>query len=304
MPHAIATHLLRPGAMSPAETAAVAFLARYQNPRTHELYRRYLGEWYEWCRIQGLDPLADVERVHVELYIRHLSLSRQMSSSTVNTAMTPVRGLYRLAASDGTIPRDPSAYARLPKIHHRSEAPFDRDDMRRFLRAAAETSPRHHALASLLSMMGLRISEACALDIPDVHRIEQGYRVLRFVRKGGREVVAPIPYQAIPILEAATVGRHTGPLLTTLDGTRRLTRHAGAGLVQTIAKRAGFDRRLHPHLLRKAAVTLILDSGGTLAEAQDFADHADPRTTQRHYDLNRSRLSGHGSHLVASRIAA
>jgi site-specific recombinase XerD len=43
--------------------------------------------------------------------------------SSVNTMMHAVRGYFRFAHIDGTIPADPAVYARLPKVHRDSHAP-------------------------------------------------------------------------------------------------------------------------------------------------------------------------------------
>lgn len=49
------------------------------------------------------------------------------------------------------------------------------------------------------------------------------------------------------------------------------------------------------------AITELLDTtNGDLRRAQDFAGHADPRTTRRH-DRNRNQLDGHGAYLLAGR---
>lgn len=300
MAHVIAATPLPTAALSPAQLAAVGFLARYTGP-THEVYRHYLDRWWNWCENQGIDPLLEVARPHVELYVRTL-VNQGLKPTSVRTALAPVRGLFKFAYLDGVIPRDPAAYIRLPKVTYTPKAPFDRDDLRAFIAAARAISPRHHAAAHLLAVMGMRASEACSIDVPDVFHSEQGYRVLRYTGKGDKPAATPIPYQSIPILEAACAGRTEGPLLTTLHG-RRLTRHALAGIVETTGRRAGFVRKVNPHLLRAAAVTLGLDAGLDLRAMQDYARHADPRTTRQHYDLHRNDYATHAVHTIGARLA-
>ncbi|MGH8522659.1 MAG: site-specific integrase, partial [Gammaproteobacteria bacterium] len=105
----------QPDAMSPAQLAAVSFLARYSGP-THALYAYQLRRWFSWCATNELDPLLGVQRAHVELFIRHLGDCGLMASS-VNTSMHAVRGFFKFAHIDGLIASDPAVYARLPKIH-------------------------------------------------------------------------------------------------------------------------------------------------------------------------------------------
>ena len=101
--------------MSTAQLAAVSYLARYAR-RTHVLYAFQLGEWLAWCQINGLDPLAGIQRAYVAPYIRGLG-DRGLMDSCLNTMMQAVRGYFRFAHIDGLIPADPGVYARLPKVH-------------------------------------------------------------------------------------------------------------------------------------------------------------------------------------------
>lgn len=64
----------QPAHMTPAQLAAVSFLARYSGP-THHLYAYQLRRWFAWCETNGIDALIGVERAHVELYIRSLTES-------------------------------------------------------------------------------------------------------------------------------------------------------------------------------------------------------------------------------------
>jgi len=105
----------QPETMTPAQLAAVSFLARYSG-HTHQLYAYQLRRWFGWCESNRLDPLAGIQRAHVELFIRHLGECGLMPSS-INTMMHGVRGYFRFAHIDGLITHDPAVYARLPKVH-------------------------------------------------------------------------------------------------------------------------------------------------------------------------------------------
>ena len=69
----------QPISMSPAQLAAVSYLARYSG-RTHNLYAFQLRRWFSWCESNGLGPLIAIRRAHVELYVRHRSRRRTLPS--------------------------------------------------------------------------------------------------------------------------------------------------------------------------------------------------------------------------------
>jgi integrase/recombinase XerD len=88
----------KPDAMTPAQLAAVSYLARYTG-HTHDLYAYQMRPWFAWCQANDLDPLIGIQRAHLELYIRHLGESG-LQVSLVNTMLHGVRGFFRFAHID------------------------------------------------------------------------------------------------------------------------------------------------------------------------------------------------------------
>jgi hypothetical protein len=85
----------QPDAMSPAQLAAVSYLARYSG-HTHHLYAYQLRRWFAWCEMNRLEALVGIQRAHVELYIRHRG-EKGLRASSINTMMHGVRGFFRFA---------------------------------------------------------------------------------------------------------------------------------------------------------------------------------------------------------------
>src|SRR5690606_23041707 len=180
---------------------------------THALYAAQLRRWFGWCDANDLDPLVGIQRAHVELYIRHLGVCGLINSST-NTMMQPVRGYFRFAHIDGTIPTDPAVYARLPKIHRdesRTQG-LDRLELIRFLQVAQTITVHHGALAYLLGINALRASEAAAVRIEDYTDVLRGHRVLHLIGKGNKPATMPLAVPVLRVLEACRGPRTTGPL--------------------------------------------------------------------------------------------
>lgn len=292
--------------LSNVEIAYAGFLGRFHG-NTLELYKYHLGEYLKWCQGHGLHPLDDIKRVHIEFYVRHLLEDLKLKPSSIGTRMSPVKGFYKFAVIDEQILRNPAEYVALPKITYEKSPLVPYRDLMLWLEVAKETSPRHWALTSLLSGMALRISEAASLRVESyLPNIEQGQHIMKFTQKGGGPAAMPVALPVLHALEAVRAGRTEGPLVPGLDG-RQLSRSAAAGLVQTVNRRAakqGMTRHINPHLLRKMAITELLESGATIREAQLLARHVDPRTTSQHYDLGRSNHYQHPTHVIAARLAA
>lgn len=280
---------------STASRAIEGFLARYRG-NTRKLYEIDLRIFTDWCASMGLDPL-EATRSELELFARHLEMDRGNAPSTVAHRLGVLRIFYRLAVADERILRDPTTYLNVPRVHFDpAGVPWlDRYQMGRLQRVAAETSPAHAVLVMLMGGLGLRVSEACAIDIEDFRAHESGYNVLRIIGKGNKPATIPIPVPLQRFIDAAAGDRKSGPLIVTKRG-RRQTRNGAYDWIKRLAKKAGVDERIHPHSLRHSAITAALETAG-LRDAQIFARHSDSRSTGR-YDRNTFDLDRHASHGV------
>ena len=284
--------------------AVAGFLARYGNEKTRALYEIDLRIFTSWRAQHRLRPLVDVTRPHVELFARHLEVERGNGPATIAHRLTVVKNFYSICELDGLIQRNPATHVRLPRVY-RDETKtlgLDRLELGAIL-AQSRTGgdPRRWALVVMLGILGLRVSEACAVQIEDFGDEQQGHVVLRLVGKGGKPATMPLPVPVLRALQSAKGDRLSGPLLTRDDG-QQLDRRTAARWVKALAKRAGITKRISPHSLRHSMVTNALDAGVPLRDVQVAARHSDPRTTAR-YDRNRHNLDRHAVHTLAAYIA-
>ncbi len=168
--------------------AAAAFLARYSG-RTLETYRFDLRSYFEWCDSVGLVVL-EAKRPHIELW-RATSEERGLAASTIDRRLSTVCGFYRFAHIDGRISANPAQYVRRPKVYPSEGRGLDRGELGTFLFTAERYDRDHAALAVLLGLNGLRVSEACATDAEDLG-IDRGHRTLRIIGKGNKPAVIPL----------------------------------------------------------------------------------------------------------------
>ena len=279
-----------------AELAAAAFLSRYQG-RTLDVYRYDLRTFSQWATDQGLEVLK-ATRPQLELYVRAME-ERGLAATTIDRRLSTVCGFYRFAHIDGRIATNPAQYVRRPKVHARDARGLDRTELGAFLFAAERYDAAHAALAVLLGLNGLRVSEACSADIENLG-FERGHRTLRIVGKGNKPAVIPLVPRTARTIDLAIGERTTGPILLRHDG-QRLDRRTAHRWVRSIAGRAGLGH-VHPHMLRAAFIMCALDAGVPLRDVQIAARHADPRTTTV-YDHRRQKFDKHAAYVVVAFVA-
>jgi integrase len=101
-------------------------------------------------------PLRDAEPL-----LEH----RGLAASTIDRRLSTVCGFYRFAHIDGRICSNPAQYVRRPQVHPSDTRGLDRSELGVFLFTAEHYDRDHAALAVLLGLNGLRVSEACATNV-------------------------------------------------------------------------------------------------------------------------------------------
>ena len=278
--------------------AVAGFLARYSGP-TRKSYATDLRQYFTWCAQVGLDVFA-VKRPHIELWARDME-DRGLARATIGRRLSTIAGFYRFAVIDGAIEHSPAEHVRRPKIDTESATlGLDRMELGAFIAQGATAGATDHALACLLGLLGLRVSEALNIDIEHL-ALERGHRTVTVLGKGSKLAVIPLPPKVGRAVDLAAGERSSGPLLLGASGDR-LNPQAAARIVRRLAKRAGVTKHISPHSLRHSFITAALDAGVPLRDVQIAARHADPRTTTR-YDRARNNLDRHANYVVTAFIA-
>ena len=219
-----------------AHMAAAAFLARYDG-RTLETYRFDLRSYFEWCDGVGLAVL-EAKRAHIELW-RAASEERGLASSTIDRRLSTICGYHRFAHIDGRISANPAQYVRRPKVHPSKGRGLDRGQLGTFLFTAERYDRDHAALAVLLGLNGLRVSEACATNA-EALGFDRGHRTLRIIGKGNKPAVIPLVPRVARTIDLVLGERSESPILQRRDG-ERLDRRTAHRWVRSIGRGPGWE---------------------------------------------------------------
>lgn len=292
---------------------AAGWLLERPSPETRTAYTKDLGRFITFLAAHNVQ-LLDARRGHVAAWaeaMRHETKpdgTRRISEATIARRLSVVSSYFAYGVAEGELAANPVENMRRPKrvIDEDGATWLNTEQMKAFLAAAREDSPRSHALAAVMLTTGARVTEVLNADAANLGHTG-GHRVLAVTRKGGKQQNLPIAPWVGVVVDAYLDGRTDGPLFATqprTGGHGRLDQPAVHRLVRRLAKRAGLPHAdsLHPHSLRHSAITGALEAGGTLRDVQAMAGHADPRTTER-YDRMRGRLDKSPVYALAAELA-
>jgi integrase/recombinase XerC len=162
---------------------------------------------------------------------------------------------------------------------------------------AAAWPERDRVIFELLYGCGIRNSELVGINMQDIHWKNDAILVKgkgkkeRYVPLGDEAAVALrvfLPLREAKLLAAGRGGLvHEGPLVTNLRmrGDCRLTTRSVGRIVKAIALSRGLAADVHPHTLRHAFGTHMLEEGADLRAIQEMLGHERLSTTQRYTQL-------------------
>ncbi len=276
-----------------------AYLAveRGYSPRTVESYLREV----EAFRRGTTRAIARLDAIEVR---RHLAkLFDTNDAVTIARKLSALRGFFGWLYKQGVIAGNPAAAIRGPKKKKALPKALDVDDATRLVEmpaavrrptarrlAASEAARaellrlRDAAIFELLYGGGLRVSEACNLDVGDLDRARYGtLTVLVRHGKGNKSRVVPLPEATGRALAAwleVRPGLARGPALFVGKSGERITPRSVQRLTKAWATAAGLSSRPTPHALRHSYATHLLDGGVDLRAIQELLGHASLSSTQ------------------------
>jgi len=205
------------------------------------------------------------------------------------------RGFFRWLQKRGEIASDPCVGIRAPKAPKRLPETLSPDVTAHLVGFDAETFDQHcdRALFELIYSSGLRLAEAVGLDVGGID-FDGG--TVRVLGKGAKTREVPVGSVAVAAVRdwLGMRPQHARPdepaLFISRRGLRLRPRTVQARL-DRLAQARGLEQHVHPHMLRHAFASHVLQSSGDLRAVQELLGHASISTTQVYAHLDFQHLA-------------
>jgi site-specific recombinase XerD len=248
---------------------------------TRRAYSSDAEEFAAWLARRGT-ALESVDVRVLADYVAELGRARprKLAPATIARKLAAVRAFLRHALGPARVPDAsfaPRRPRRLPDAPPQAEVESTLDE----LNGNGPLNLRNRALVELVYSCGLRSAEAVGLDLGDVDFEQEHVHVHG---KGGKDRVVPLGEEA-----AHWVARYLR------DARPSLARGAENALFLSARGRrldTSTLRRLvpHPHRLRHAFATHMLEGGADLRTIQELLGHSSLSTTQIYSHVDAKRL--------------
>lgn len=263
-------------------TAVERFLASPSlSDATRRAYAVDVREFATWLGRRGVD-VSDVDVRVLADYAADLGRARprKLAPTTIGRKLAAVRSFLRFTLGPARVPEAsfaPRRPRRLPDAPHQRDVDAAIDS----LSGDDPLTVRNRALVELIYSAGLRSEEAVRLNLGDVDFEQEHVRVHG---KGNKERVVPLGEQAAAALAEYL---HTARPKLARGAENAFFLSARGRRLDTSTLRRVFA---HPHRLRHAFATHLLEGGADLRTIQELLGHSSLSTTQVYSHVDAKRL--------------
>src|SRR5579863_1821895 len=288
-------------------------IERRSSEHTLRAYRRELMRFAAYIaeRHATLDAVDRIEHTHIRAYLGAL-LERGLSKASTARALAAIRSWFKWLARTGRVQQNEASLVATPRLPKFLPRVPSIEQMNRVVDSvegdAASWPARDKAILELLYGCGIRNAELTGLNLNDIHWANEAILVRG---KGQKQRLVPLGDAAAQAVRAylgereARLTAKSGPkgprtpaLFLSLQlrglgrpgGEARLTTRSVGRIVKRVAIQRGLSADVHPHTLRHAFGTHLLEEGADLRAIQELLGHERLSTTQRYTQLTTSQL--------------
>ncbi|MGP8272016.1 MAG: tyrosine-type recombinase/integrase [Terracidiphilus sp.] len=308
---------------SPLDSLVAGYLRvlaneRGASPHTLRAYQRELRGFTAFITKhkegQGVDH---IEHTDIRAYLGTL-YDRGLSKASAARALAAIRSWFKWLARTGLVEQNAASLVSTPKLPKHLPRVPSIEQMNRLIDsmedasckdAAASWPARDAAILEMLYGCGIRNAELTGLNLNDIYWTNEAVLVRgkgqkqRYVPLGDAAAQALRAYLAERSALLAAAGKakefKTSALFVNLHlrglgkpgGEARLTTRSVGRIVKRIAVQRGFSADVHPHTLRHAFGTHLLEEGADLRAIQELLGHERLSTTQRYTQLTTAQLT-------------
>jgi integrase/recombinase XerC len=277
------------------EKAVAQFLRNLlaRNASAHTI-KAYTGDLANFSAYAGSRSWQSIDHVAIRGFLSHL-YEKGLGKASVARSLAAVRSLYHWLAQEGVVEQNPAALVSTPKLPKKLPRVPTIEEMNTVLDGqmpeVASFPERDRLMLELLYGCGIRNSELIGISLDDIRLSAEAILIRgkgkkeRYVPFGDSVKTALAIY--LPARQQLLAGckKNATALLINQRGGRLTTRSVGR-IIKKIAVAKGLSPDVHPHTLRHAFGTHMLEEGADLRAIQEMLGHERLSTTQRYTQLS------------------
>jgi integrase/recombinase XerC len=266
---------------------------RERNASAHTI-KAYSSDLANFAAYAGSRSWKNIDHIAIRGFLSQL-YEKGLGKTSVARALAAVRSLYRWLAREGVVEQNPAKLVATPRLPTRLPRVPTIEEMNSVLDGQmppeASYPERDRLMLELLYACGIRNSELTGINLDDIRLSAEAILIRgkgkkeRYVPFGDSVKSALAKYLPARQRTLGDTRKTTAALLINQRGGRLTTRSVGR-IIKKIAVAKGLSPDVHPHTLRHAFGTHMLEEGADLRAIQELLGHERLATTQRYTQLS------------------
>src|SRR6202162_2921765 len=262
---------------------------RQRNASIHTI-KAYSGDLNEFAAYIGSRTWKQIDHLAIRGFLSRL-YEKGLGKTSVARALAAVRSLYRWLAQEGVVEQNPAGLVSTPKLAKKLPRVPTIEEMNGVLDGqmpeVAAFPERDRMMLELLYGCGVRNSELVGIHLEDIRLSSEAVLIRgkgkkeRYVPFGDSVKTALAAYLSVRLQVLAEHRKNNACLLINRRGGGLTTRSVGR-IIKKIAVAKGLSPEVHPHTLRHAFGTHMLEEGADLRAIQELLGHERLASTQRY----------------------
>jgi len=265
------------------------------SPYTIRNYTTDLRDFFRFLASKNVVSLEHADKYMIRGYLSFL-MKKGIVKNSIARKMSAIRSFYKYLRREEMIEVNPVATISSPKLDRRLPSFLTIEEVEQLLKSPDLSTPqgqRDRALLELLYASGMRVSELVSLNLSQIN-LET--REIRVIGKGSKERMVMMGQPAGNALRdyfnsgrRRLLGDKTSEAVFINRLGRRIPPRRVQKIIDAYAHKAGFTKRVYPHLLRHTFATHMLDGNADLRVVQELLGHASLSTTQVYTHVSKAQ---------------
>jgi integrase/recombinase XerC len=273
---------------------------RRLSEHTVAAYRRDLEDFSVWAqsRLETPDFIHLLDHYHLREYLSHCY--ERLKNVSIARRLCALRSFLRYLQRMQKISANPADLVESPRLPKHLPKPVSVDEAFSICDSQKNDEDgigiRDQALCELLYASGIRVAELVMLDLDSIDLNE---KLIRVMGKGKKERIVPIHNLCAQLLKTWLLMRGSflknpnEQALFVGERGERINVRVVRVILSRLGKSLGVNKNLHPHRLRHAYASHMLESGADLKAIQELLGHRRISTTERYTDVDLTTLMKH-----------
>jgi len=261
---------------------------------TQKSYSRDIDKAHQYFTSQSLLSWEKVDAQHIRAYIGERR-KNGLSGTSISRELSALRNFFDYLLRQKQLKKNPVKGISAPKTPRKLPQTPAVEQMEHLL-SETESEPlliRDKAMFELFYSSGLRLSELTGLDLLD---FQFETAMVRVLGKGNKQRDIPIGRYAIEAIKKwlnirDSMAKESELAVFVSKRGTRISQRMVEYRLKKWANEKGLSIDLHPHMLRHAFASHILESSSDLRAVQELLGHADISTTQIYTHLDFQHLA-------------